>query len=475
MVYVENPDGWKVGVGVGLPGMNITSVLGEGMVTDYNQDSTQPRGNRPGKGKGNPRNNSSRGGSTGGGGMPSFPMGNPVIPFGPDADSDVFYGLIYNPFDPRVTSRGTDFTTTPFDLYNHALNQIEEKYFRSNSGSPVPEGSVVIEMLNSIIDISRLYGMALSFYACRNTIDTNLNNRNRTLNFNRNWRTVLRMLQELPLPSNLRTMVTRTVGLADVSAQGRHRLYGQLVAGDYDTFNAIFSNVASSGNSDRRRAYAALKSLYPSLGQVQDHTASWQTAQAKADATQMFINAIYKFNSLPGRSVPYVQVAGASSWVSSTASGGWMHSYHDVTNSDIYTLTRWAIPGSGIHGAGSLTNNYPAICVPKERNGVYYDAAMSNGNQNFDDSVPSAIDVEAASARDDFNLLAIRHGIQGTNNGSLSNVLNVDSGSGSGNTFYSVPDVAVDHMSHAPFGHTFGDIYVTEQGNYIAMMDWLLS
>lgn len=410
-----------------------------------------------------------------------LPFGAPVRGFGPSSDADDFYHLLSNPFDPRSVARPGYADPRP-STGSYCLQLLERAYFASQSGRPAPEEATIAAMLDSIVDISRILGIYLSWKHCVDSLDNDLVERVRKLQLTRNIRSMQKMLANLPFPRNLLNVMLPSVGLCDISIVGRRQLVGTLVAGDADAWFTLYDNVMGS-NLDRRRAFAALSVLYPPIGELPDVTEMWSQPQQRIDALQLFINQHAKLSGNTGKTVPYTYVSGSSDWVVQLQSTGWMSTSIQADDlalpsgtDGLYTVSRYQVPGTGAYGVSSVFTNVPAVCRPKVRSGNVYDAALGDSDTAYS-NVGTVHNFEEINQFSDLALLAIHHSMNSDyaqQRMFQAATMNTTDGA---QDVLEAPNVSpflpLDRM--VAWGHSFADLYPYEDGNILAGLNYLMS
>lgn len=303
---------------------------------------------------------------------------SPTIPTQGNSLGDTVYFLVSNVFDPRVMQNNNGTNRYSAVASGYAYNQLAQDFmfrlifekFRMRSA---PDITTIYDMVATIADISRMLGIYLTALTMKQSRDPQMFARARQLSLNNTFAEMQAMLQYLPLPSNVLKTAVKYVRLMDVTGSNNYQNIGFLVNGDYDAFVALAGNVRS-----RPLALNFLRQLYPEIGVIGD-----PGSQYNADVMEAFSNANLKLGT--NAFAPYVTVEGSSGEVKALSSFGCLASINEVSTN--YTVTGWAVPGSGVAGVSSVTSYLPYLCRWKTEGGRNRDGAIAYGAGNANYSV----------------------------------------------------------------------------------------
>jgi len=287
----------------------------------------------------------------------------PFIPTAGDTAGDTVYFLISSIFDPRTVQdattgasvysaapTGQDYRSIWWDL----LYQVVFAQFRMRQE---PNFTTFVEMLEVIVDTTRMLGIYLSALSMSNSRDPDMFARSRVLSLYDAKVEMQSMLASLCLPRYLVELSLKYIGLVDVSGSYNFQNVGFLAVGDYASFTALYSNVMS-----KPLARNFLRQIYPEIGLIGDPDGS----RNLPDVLQAFVNANYK--DVPSGFAPYIVVDGASDETLRLHSGGLLSTCKRSGAGGLSTITGWAVPGSGI-GASTVRTYIPSMCVWKSATG----------------------------------------------------------------------------------------------------------
>lgn len=290
------------------------------------------------------------------------------IPSAGDTAGDTVYFLLNSIFDPRTLQNlngASRYTNLGFGqdyrgIWQDILYQIVFSQFRMRQE---PSITVIEEMLEVIVDLTRCLGIYLTALSMSSSRDPDMFARSRVLGLFDAKAEMQTQLAYLPLPRFLVELSLKYVGLVDVSGSYNFQNVGFLTTGDYSAFVSLMSNIRS-----KSLALNFLRQIYPEIGLIGDPDGSRNVA----DNLQAFINANVKETS--SNFAPYVVVDQASEEPIRLASGGILSSV-SRTGIGAHTITGWAWPGSGIGSDPSVRVWLPSMCVWKTSTGK--DAAIT--------------------------------------------------------------------------------------------------
>lgn len=282
---------------------------------------------------------------------------DPVIRVSGNTAGDTVYFLLTNVFDPRTlmtdagVSRYTIASGQPYrDIWFDIMYQVLFAGYRMRQE---PAAATINEMMEIIVDTSRMLGIYLTALTMSASRDPDMFARSRALGLFDSKIEMQTVLAGLVLPRQIVELNLKYIRLMDTANDFNYQNVGFLTIGDYDAFQALHSSVRSKG-----LALNFLRGLYPEIGLLGDPNAGYIP-----DVLQAFINANLKTIQSTDAYAPYVLVDGASDEVKKINSGGILHS---VTKSNTaHTLTGWGIPGSGVGNIPALRSYVPAMCVWK--------------------------------------------------------------------------------------------------------------
>lgn len=287
---------------------------------------------------------------------------SPFVPTSGDTAGDTVYYLVSSIFDPRTLQNATtgDRVYSSFDpghdyrsIWLDLMYQIVFAQFRMRQE---PSTTTLVEMLEIIVDTTRMLGIYLTALSMSASRDPDMFARSRVLNLYDAKAEMQSMLASLPLPRYLVELSLKYIGLVDVSGNYNFQNVGFLSVGDYSSFIALYNNVMS-----KQLAKNFLRQIYPEIGLIGDPDGS----RSMPDVLQAFINANYKTSS--SGFIPYILADGASDETLRLNSGGLLcHSNRSGVIAS--TVTGWAVPGSGI-GGGTVRTLFPSMCVWKPSSG----------------------------------------------------------------------------------------------------------
>lgn len=292
----------------------------------------------------------------------------PFIPTSGATAGDTCYFLLNSVFDPRTlqTNAGANVYTALSpghdyrSIWTDLLYQVIFDQFKMRQE---PSTTVLNDMIDNIVDTTRLLCIYLSSLSMSASRDPDMFGRARILNLHDSKVEMGSMLASLPLPRYLVELCLKYVGIVDVAGSYNYQNIGFLANGDYDNFLTIYNNVMS-----RALARNFMRQIYPEIGLIGDPDGSKNVA----DILQMFINANSKLSS--DGFVPYVLADQASDEPLMMQSGGILSSSLRGGGT-AFTATGWAVPGTGIAGVSSVRSWIPSLCVWKTSTGR--DAALT--------------------------------------------------------------------------------------------------
>jgi len=280
------------------------------------------------------------------------------IPSAGDTAGDTVYFLLTSIFDPRTLQNNNG--TTRYanvgpgqdyrGIWQDILYQIVTTQFRMRQE---PSVTVIEEMLEIIVDVTRCLGIYLTALSMSSSRDPDMFARSRVLGLFDAKTEMQSQLAYLPLPRFLVELSLKYVGLVDVSGSFNFQNVGFLTTGDYSAFVTLMSNVRS-----KQLALNFLRQIYPEIGLLGDPDGSRNVP----DILQAFINANAKETN--SNFAPYAIVDQASEEPIRLASGGMLSSVFK-TGIGAHTVTGWAWPGSGVGVDPSIRLWIPSMCVWK--------------------------------------------------------------------------------------------------------------
>lgn len=318
-------------------------------------------------------------------GIPPAPgYRSPIISTQGNSNGDTVYFLVSNVFDPRtlqsstftntysVITPGQPYTSIWFDL----LYQVLFDAFRMRNE---PSTTTLIEMMEVIVDTTRMLGIYLSALTMSQSRDPDMFQRSRTLGLFDAKAEMQSILAGLCLPRYILEVSLKYIRLMDVTGSANYQNVGFLVNGDYAAFLTLFENVQT-----KPLARNYLRKVYPEIGLIGDPGAGMIP-----DVLEAFINANLKTGT--GGFSPFVVVEGSSGEVQRHASFGLLHSV--LSGLAVSTTTGWAVPGSGTGGSANVRTHLPSLCQWKSA--ANKDAAiMSTGTPQSYSVVGSTISFE---------------------------------------------------------------------------------
>lgn len=289
--------------------------------------------------------------------QPIFTGQRPTVFRGTPLPGNTVYYLLNSLYDPRAASATTG-VTEGFSYTRYCQIILQRMLFEINPGRAIPSNAIVSVMVDQIADIGRMVGMYLTALATVSSGDSLMYDRADACDFIRNLGGMQVSLSRLPIPPNVLRANIKYIGLMNTSSGQNFANVGFLVAGDFAAFrnlrNIVEGGEAGTAGDNRREALRWLNTLYPLIGQIGDKGTGYN-----ADCMEMFINAHRKTATADQAYVPYTSVVGADDEVSKLMAGGLLHMIQDGTN--VFTQTRFAVPGSGIGTSTAPTLN-PGIC-----------------------------------------------------------------------------------------------------------------
>jgi len=295
---------------------------------------------------------------------------SPFVPTAGDTAGDTVYYLISSIFDPRTLQDATTGApvysgfTPGHDYRSIWLDLMYQIVFAQFRMRQPPDTTTLVEMLEIIVDTTRMLGIYLTALSMSASRDPDMFARSRVLNLYDAKVEMQSMLASLPLPRYLVELSLKYIGLVDVSGTYNFQNVGFLSVGDYSSFTTLYTNVMS-----KPLARNFLRQIYPEIGLIGDPDGS----RSMPDVLQAFINANYKTSG--SGFVPYILADGASDETLRLNSGGLLcHSNRSGVVAS--TITGWAVPGSGI-GGSTVRTLFPSMCVWKPSAGR--DAAITRG------------------------------------------------------------------------------------------------
>jgi hypothetical protein len=276
---------------------------------------------------------------------------NPLAPYQiPPQLGDTAYIPLGSLFDPRtldatttgaVTARFSHITPTGLQSpVLECLDILRSKWQVARPGRNLPTTQQLFDMLETIVDISRMLTIFYSAGSMVNLDDQSMRRRARTLNAGREFFADMQsLLSRLPFPGTLLSTISRFVGCTDVSDTNEFQYVGFLAVGGYDAFSALYNSVRT-----RAEALSNLRLLYPELGLLENQKMpAWD-----ADLFQLFCNAIPKVIPTNEGFAPYVIESGSSDISVQLQSAG------------IMMTTYSGVPNNA--AAGSLFSGLTGVC-----------------------------------------------------------------------------------------------------------------
>lgn len=310
---------------------------------------------------------------------------SPFVPTAGDTAGDTVYFLLNSIFDPRTlqTDSANRYSTmVPGQDYRSIWQDlIYQIIFSSFRMRQEPNATVISEMMDVICDTTRMLGIYLSALSMSASRDPDMFARSRILNLFDAKVEMQSMLASLPLPRMLVELSLKYVGLVDVAGSYNFQNVGFLCNGDYSDFTTLYANVMA-----KPLARNYLRQIYPEIGLIGDPDGT----RNAMDILQMFINANVKETS--DAFVPYVLVDQATDESLRLQSGGLLCSTSRSGNR-AFTVTGWAVPGTGIGAVGSVRTWFPSLCVWKSSSGRDAALVRSTASQAYSFSAPT-INVE---------------------------------------------------------------------------------
>lgn len=278
---------------------------------------------------------------------------------------DTVYYLVSNIFDPRVLrsatitpgSGGAEPTVAFGNTYStiaagYAYTDITYDYlyrllfdvFRMRNA---PDVQVILDIIANIADISRMIGIFATAMTMMQSRDPEMFQRARLLQLNNTFAEMASMLERLPIPTYILKANLKYIRLMDVAGIDNYQNVGFLVNGDYQAFLTLAANVRS-----RPLALNYMNRMYKQIGRLGDPASGYDP-----DVMQAFVNANYK---LGPSNVPYVRASGATKEPEQMASYGMLGC--TIESSAAYTVTGWAVPGSGFGSVANFRSYIPFLC-----------------------------------------------------------------------------------------------------------------
>lgn len=304
---------------------------------------------------------------------------NPLAPYQiPPQLGDTVYIPVGSIFDPRTldattgsSSISSRYGTIDVDGIQspvlECLDILRNKWQVARPGRNLPSEAQLFDMLETIIDISRMLTIYYSAGSMVNLDDQSMRRRARTLNVGREYFADMQsLLSRLPFPGTLLSMVSRFIGCTDVSDTNEFQYVGFLAVGGYDAFTALYQNVRG-----RSEALANLRLLYPELGLLENQKAPvWD-----ADLFQLFCNAGPKIVPFGEGFAPYVIEAGSSELPVQLASAGILATtLSNVPNTAVdgdtfnamsgVCMTAFALPGSNTYAYARTFAGHMSVWDP---------------------------------------------------------------------------------------------------------------
>jgi len=257
-----------------------------------------------------------------------------------------------------VTNRYTG-AASGYDYIQIYRDYLYRRIFAERPGRNEPDQQTIIDITENVADIGRMLGIYYTALAMKQSRDPEMFQRARQLELHTTFSEMQTVLQYLPCPKVVAQLNAKYVRLMDVSSDDLYQNVGFLVNGDYDAFLQLYANVRS-----RQLALGWMRVLYPELGTLGDN----QTGEYNGDVMRAFVNAQKK--SVPTTSAAYCaysNTTGATEESEMLQSAGVLHTVQDANS--VYTMTGWAIPGSGVAGLAAQRVFVPSLCRWKTTNG----------------------------------------------------------------------------------------------------------
>lgn len=290
-------------------------------------------------------------------GAPGF--NDPTIAFQPNNLGDTVFCLLHNLFDPRVlnttTVTGNVFTygdrysslTSGYQYSAIVMDHFYRIIFEEFKMRSEPPAQILVDMMDSIVDISRMLGIYLSALTMKQSRDPEMFQRARARELNNTFPEMLACLTNLPCPPNVVKASLKYLRVMDASGSEQYQNVGFLVNGGYQDFLKLYANVRS-----RALALSYLRTLYGELGQIGDPGSEYNS-----DVFEAFINCYIKTGA--NGFTPYTGVEGASVEAQRMASFGLLGLTVEGTKG--YTVTGFSLPGN-TYGTDSQRIPVPSYC-----------------------------------------------------------------------------------------------------------------
>lgn len=315
---------------------------------------------------------------------------NPLAPYQiPPQVGDTIYIPIGSVFDPRVLDN-TSNTGVFAQRFTHialsgvsspvleCLDILRSKWQVARPGRNLPSTTELFEMLETIIDISRMLTIFYSAGSMVNLDDQSMRARARTLGVGREYFADMQsLLSRLPFPGTLLSMISRFVGCTDVSDTNEFQYVGFLAVGGYNAFSALYSSVRN-----RSTALANLRLLYPELGILENQKMpAWD-----ADLFQLFCNASPRIIPTGEGFAPYTLESGSTDTpVQLQSAGLFMTTYSGIPNAaadgsafgslSAVGNTAFALPGDPAYAYVRTPTAHVSVWDPSTN----LDSAISHG------------------------------------------------------------------------------------------------
>lgn len=302
-------------------------------------------------------------------GNPPSGMGgflDPIAPYKTSASQgDTIYVPIGSLFDPRTldaTNNAGAFanrfahlaisTITPVSPVIECLDILRNRYQLARPGKNVPSVARLFEMLETIIDISRMLTIFYSLGSSVNLNDVAMRGRSRVIQGGREYfPDMAGLLSRLPCPKNIVTLTERFIKLIDVSNTNEFQYVGFAAIGGYPQFEALYANVRS-----RTEALSDLFVMYPQIGVLNnERMPAWD-----ADLYQLFSNITGGVLSVDDYRT-YVIESGSSQLPIQLQSSGILTSTvlaPNFTSSSVITSPTGCLTNTAFAVAGSPTYQY---------------------------------------------------------------------------------------------------------------------
>lgn len=326
---------------------------------------------------------------------------NPLAPYQiPPQLGDTIYIPLGSVFDPR-TLDNTSNAGVFAQRFSHialsgisspvleCLDILRSKWQVARPGRNLPSSVELFEMLETIIDVSRMLTIFYSAGSMVNLDDQSMRARARTLNVGREYFADMQsLLSRLPFPGTLLSMISRFVGCTDVSDTNEFQYVGFLAVGGYNAFTALYASVRN-----RSTALANLRLLYPELGILENQKMpAWD-----ADLFQLFCNATPRIIPTGEGFAPYTIESGSTDTpVQLQSAGLFMTTYSGIPNnaadasshSSLSAVgnTAFALPGDASYAYVRTPSAHISVWDPSTN----LDSAISH-------SAPSAYNASALS------------------------------------------------------------------------------